>query len=443
MNKDEQRLNTADAAQSVVSNEDPLAPVAPEHKQPAFGLLITAFCWGFLATGMIVGGSLVTRTDVATFTWLTAVGNGTSLLIGCAVGYVGYATSLNSGLLFQLTYGRLGAWLPVGMIVAMATGWHAIVAGAIGYTWSNSDSGWGYVAAASVAGLLITAATYFGIKSIERVSMPAAVALLVAGIYSLWSQVGSIGGWDAFLNAASKIEGPPMDHAEGLNLVIGSWIVGAVVMAEYTRFAKRLWVALAFPFVALMLAQWFMQVLGAVSTTVSGSYDFTVFMKNQGALLGGLGVVAMTLALWTSGNANLYFPVIQSSVVLRRSPKFLTVVLGIIGTALAFGVYQYFESYLNVLANIVPPLVGPVLARFYLCARLDVDTFTDRDRVEPLWVGVASYAAGALSTLVSPDFMIPSLFGLLVSVLLYWVIATGRAAAGSKRTGNEEKVSQA
>jgi cytosine permease len=441
MDKLEPRPYATDAENTVVSSEDPLSPVAPEHKQPAFGLLITAFCWGFLATGMIVGGSLVTRTDVATFTWLTAVGNGTSLLIGCAVGYVGYATSLNSGLLFQLTYGRLGAWLPVGMIVAMATGWHAIVAGAIGYTWSNSDSGPSYVIAASAAGLLITAATYFGIKSIERVSMPAAVALLIAGIYSLWAQVGSIGGLDAFLAEASLVEGDPIDRAEGLNLVIGSWIVGAVVMAEYTRFAKRLWVALAFPFVALMLAQWLMQILGAVSTTVSGSYDFTVFMKDQGPLLGGLGILAMTLALWTSGNANLYFPVIQSSVVLRRSPKSLTIVLGLIGTCLAFGVYQYFETFLNMLANIVPPLVGPVLARFYLCARFDVDTFADKTSVEPVWVGIASYAAGALSTLVSPEFMIPSLFGLVVSVLLYWLLVKLRSLVGPSRNAKEGEAS--
>ncbi|EED36256.1 permease, cytosine/purine, uracil, thiamine, allantoin family [Luminiphilus syltensis NOR5-1B] len=420
----EDQVQVLNQAQAAVSDpDDPLSPVSPEHKQNALPLLITAFCWGFLATGMIVGGNLITKTDTASFLWITFFGNLTSLAIGCGVGYVGYKTALNSGLMFQLTYGRLGAWLPVVMIVLMASGWHAVVAGAIGYTWTNENAGTLYLLAASAAGLLITFSTYFGIKGIEKISVPAAVALLVTGVYSLFGQIADAGGWGEFSAAADAASDGSITNLEGLSLVVGSWIVGAVVMSEYTRFAKRTWVALAFPFVALMLAQWFMQILGAVSTIVMQSYDFTVFLKQQGALFGAMGIIAMTLALWTSGNANLYFPVIQSAVVSQRSPRVMTLVLGLFGTLLAFGVYAYFESFISLLANIVPPLVGPVLAKFYLCQRMDVSRFSDPTAAAPGWVAVLAYFLGAGSTLVSPDFMMPSLTGLLVAMFVYWLLA--------------------
>ena len=416
-----------------MNQDDPMSSVSLEHKQNSFPLLITAFCWGFLATGMIVGGNIITRTDASTFLWITFLGNSISLAIGCAVGYVGFKTSLNSGLLFQLTYGKVGAWLPVGLIVIMATGWHAIVAGAIGFTWTNSAAGPLYLVAATIAGLLITGGTYFGIKGIEKISVPAAIALLLTGVYSLAAQIASVGGWGSFKLAASSVEGVEIASLEGMNLVVGSWIVGAVVMSDYTRFAKHVWVAFAFPFVALMLSQWFMQVLGAVSTIAVGSYDFTVFLKEHGAILGAAGVVAMTLALWTSGNANLYFPVIQSSVVLKRSPRFMTLVLGLIGTLLAFGVYQHFESFINLLANVVPPLVGPVLAKFYLCDRMDIGKFSDPRHASPSWIAIVSYSLGALSTVVSPDSLMPALTGLVVSIIVYWsldkIVRSTRAVA--------------
>ncbi|GIT37594.1 MAG: hypothetical protein Ct9H300mP6_14620 [Gammaproteobacteria bacterium] len=37
-----------------------------------------------------------------------------------------------------------------------------------------------------------------------------------------------------------------MTTIEAINIVIGSWIVGAVVMPEYTRFAKKGWVQLLY-----------------------------------------------------------------------------------------------------------------------------------------------------------------------------------------------------
>ena len=117
-----------------------------------------------------------------------------------------------------------------------------------------------------------------------------------------------------------------------MNLIIGSWIVGAIVMPEYTRFAKKAWVAIAIPFIVMMLAQWFLQIIGAMGGVVSGTYDFTTYMLAQGAVVGAIGVIAMSLALWTTGDANLYLPAVQTASVFRRPQRVMTVICGLLGT---------------------------------------------------------------------------------------------------------------
>src|SRR5690606_19874760 len=104
----------------------------------------------------------------------------------------------------------------------------------------------------------------------------------------------------------------PMTDLQAINLVIGSWIVGAVVMPEYTRFAKRAWVAIAIPFIVLIVTQLFLQAVGALGGVVSGSADFTGYMRTAGPFISLFGLVAMSFALWTTGDANLYLPSIQT-----------------------------------------------------------------------------------------------------------------------------------
>ena len=119
---------------------------------------------------------------------------------------------------------------------------------------------------------------------------------------------------------------PKMTTVEAINIVIGSWIVGAVVMPEYTRFAKKGWVAVAIPFIVLIIAQWVLQILGALTGVVSSDSLFSTFLGidlniliQQGMIIGWIGIIGMSLALWTTGDANLYLPVIQTSSILKKS----------------------------------------------------------------------------------------------------------------------------
>ena len=412
------------------SADNPIAPLSADQRRGAGPLLTLAFGWGFLVTGLFTGGILGAGQRfwpdivVATF-----AGNFANFVIGAVVGYIGYRTACNSGLLYRLVYGRIGAYIPVLIIAVLLIGWQGIVVGAFGSAWAgNTDSSTFYVVAI-LAGLLFTATTYFGVKGLESVSIPAVIVLVLVGLYAAWLNIDRAGGWGGFLElsaATAAASDTPLSPLRAINLVIGSWIVGAIVMAEYTRFARRAWVAIAIPFIVMIIAQWFLQIVGALGGVVSGTFDFTAYLSAEGVVLMYIGIVGMSLALWTTGDANLYLPVIQTSAVFRRPQRVMTLLCGLIGTLVGLGIYQRFGQWIELLASIVPPLIGPVIAHYYFVMRTRFSEATLE--AGPVWnpAAILAYVVGATiallnanNILISPETVVPALSGLVASVVAY------------------------
>ena len=422
---------TLDRALEAESPDNPFAPVRPEQRQGTFPMLTLAFGWGFLITGLITGGQLGAGVPFwPDLIGATFVGNFVNFVIGGLVAYMGYRTACNSGLLYQFVYGRVGVYLPIIFLAILMTGWQAIVVGAFGFAWAQDFDSPTFYAVATLGGILFTVTTYFGVKGIEAVSVPAVTILVLVGLYAMYLNIDQAGGAAAFLELSrSTASESPISFLAAVNLVIGSWIVGAVVMAEYTRFAKRAWVALAIPFIVLMVSQWFLQIVGALGSVVSGSADFTTYLLQQGMIVGGIGVIAMSLALWTTGDANLYLPVIQTAAVFKRPKHAMVVVWGLLGTVLGLGLYRYFEFWIFLLASLVPPLIGPMIVDYYIVHKRRYDP-ADLERLHTWnWAAIAAYAVGASGAylvsqdiLLSSEVFVPSLFGLVLSMLCYALI---------------------
>jgi cytosine permease len=330
-----------------------------------------------------------------------------------------------------MAYGNKGAWLPVLLLTALLTFWQGIVVGAFSFAWVQSfDSPWFYVIAI-FAGLLYTFTTYFGVQGLERVALPASLILTAVLLYAGWYNVDKAGGWTAFLALSAQTAAHnPITDMQAINLVIGSWIVGAVVMPEYTRFARHAWVAIAIPFIVLIVAQFFLQFVGAMGGVVSGSADFSGYMRTIGPWISLFGLVAMSFALWTTGDANLYLPSIQTSHLFRLPKKLMVIVLGVAGTLIGLGIYQRFMEFIGQLANIVPPLIGPVIVDYYLCNRM-------RYRPEllarmPAWnpVAIVAFVIGAVAAHYPPDWLAAGLWGLVVSMVAYALLYFAAAAVG-------------
>ena len=416
------------------SADNPVTALSEQQRRNAGPLLALAFGWGFLVTGLFTGGLLGNGLpfwpDIVLASFL---GNLVNFIIGAFVGYIGYKTACNSGILYRYVYGNAGAYIPVVFISILLIGWQGIVVGAFGATWTTAlhpelpvseiFSSTTFYIAAVFAGILYTATTYFGVKGLEKVSIPSVSVLVFVGLYAIYLNIQQAGGLSTFQALSAELAAKnPLTMVQAINLVIGSWIVGAVVMPEYTRFAKKTWVAIAIPFIVLIFAQWFLQIVGALGGIVSGDFMFTTYLMDQGMIIAWIGIIGMSLALWTTGDANLYLPVIQTSSIFKRPQHVTTVICGTLGTILGLGLYQNFMEWINLLASIVPPLIGPVIVEYYFVNREKFHTghFDNISKWNP--AAFIAYILGAASTFYSPDWGTPSLIGLLVSMLVYLIL---------------------
>jgi len=412
--------------------DDPHAPLGPSQRRATMPLLLMAFGWGFLITGLMVGGALGSGISFDGLIQATAIGNGVNFVLGALTGYIGYKTGCNSGLLYKIVFGGTGERVPALFVSLLTICWQGIIVGAFGFAWTQSFESNAFYAVAVFGGLLFTFTTYFGVRGLELVSIPATLILVFVGLFAGQINIDAAGGWQGFLAlsdaAAAK---SPLTMVQAVNIVIGSWIVGAIVMPEYTRFAKHAWVAIAIPFIVMVVSQWFLQIVGAMGGIVSGSADFTTYMLAQGPLIGAIGVIAMTFALWTTGDANLYLPAVQTASVLNQSQKRMTVVCGLIGTVLGLGIYSHFLYWIDLIASLAPPVIGPLIVEFYVLGR---DRFSQAglDRVAP-WRPLAfvSYAIGAGSTFLAPDWLAKSLVGLGVAMLLHLILGLAMRPRGA------------
>lgn len=422
-----------DPAAEQSSADNPHAPLRDDQRRDAFPLLTLAFGWGFLITGLMVGGALGNGLPFGDIVRASFMGNAVNFAIGALVGYIGYRTAFNSGLLYRYVYGGLGAAAPAVFLAALTIGWQGIIVGAFGFAWTQSFDTAAFYAVALFAALLFTGTTYFGVRGLELISIPATVILVLVGLYAAYMNVDAAGGWAGFTAmSAASAEKDPLTMVGAVNLVIGSWIVGAIVMPEYTRFARKAWVALAIPFIVLMIAQWFLQIIGAMGGVVSGSHDFTTYMLAQGAFIGAVGVLAMSLALWTTGDANLYLPAVQTASVFRRPQRVTTVICGVLSALLGLGIYQNFLFWVDLLASLAPPIIGPVLIDYYVVNREKYKKAAPGQL--PRWNPAAflAYAVGAASTFFAPPWMAKALAGLLVSMAVYLVLFYGAKAVGRR-----------
>jgi cytosine permease len=414
------------------SADNPLGALGPQQRRAGGPLLALAFGWGFLITGLLTGGALGAGLPLwPDLLWYSMLGNLINFGIGAAVGLIAWRTGCNSALLFRAVYGRFGAYLPVVFIALLTIGWQGIVVGAFAQVWTQAPGTALFYAVAIFAGLLYTVTTLYGVKGLEKVGLPAMIILIAVGLYSMWLNVDKAGGLAPLLDlSAATAAKAPLSGLDAINLVVGSWIVGAVVMAEYVRFSRSAVMAIAIPFVVLVVDQVFLHLVGSLGAVVSGSADFTTYMTSIGGWVGLFALVGMTLALWTTGDTNLYLPSVQTAALFRKPKRVTVLVCGLLGTVLGLGIYERFLDWINLLAIVVPPVIGPVLADWYLVRSVQRDRYEAEPAFALNFAAVASFVGGAIIAANSAAIaaavpwltLAPALLGLLGSMALYVVL---------------------
>jgi cytosine permease len=316
--------------------------------------------------------------------WALTLGSVVLELVAVLVGVAGVREGLSTSVLARWTgFGRYGSALMGLIISASLIGWfgiqnaffaegmHTLAPWAAPWVWSV------------VTGLAVTVLVIYGFRSMRWIAFIAVPAFQVVVAYSVITQLATadIG---ALLSAGPL--GEPMTIAAGATLVAGSYMAGATIVPDMTRFNRSPRDVIKQSVVSITLGQYVMGLIGVLMAyAIKGADPVGILATTAGTV----GVVTLVAAVMKINDWNLYSSSLGivnaiatlTGIRVRRVPA--TLVIGVLGTALsAAGFLDRFADFLLVLGVCLPPIAGIVVAEYYLVRRWRGQLDSSRERGE-------------------------------------------------------------
>ena len=263
-----------------------------------------------------------------------------------------------------------------------------------------------------IAGGLMTASAYFGIKAIEIVSFVSVPLIAILGSYSMISAVNAGGGIAAVFG-----QNQGMTTVAAIGLVIGSFVSGGSATPNFTRFAKSTTSAVITTVIAFFIGNTLMFSFGAVGGAFTGKDDIFYVMIAQGLLIPALIVLGANI--WTTNNNALYTTGLGYANITGINKKPLVLIAGIIGTLGALWLYDNFVGWLSLLNATLPPIGAVLVADYFARRRSYMDLGSDDPEVK--WAPIVALIAGAMTGWMTTNFGIVSINAMVVAILVYFV----------------------
>ena len=348
-------------------------------------------------------------------------------LIGWLMGSIGARTGFNSYLLVRLAFGDAGARVVNLAFSISLLGWFGINLNLFGLAIAGlSDELFGIIPpellVTIVASLLITVTTIIGFRAINLVStlmIPVLAFVAMALLVTATSQTAPV-------VAASQGE---MSLGDGISAIVGSIVIGSIIMPDITRFLRTSGGALLTSGTSYMIAQPFVMWVAASAAMVLGTEDIISIMLTLGL---GLGAFIIIIAgSWVLNALNLYSAVLGVTASFPRlSARTVTVVLGVIGvTAGLMNILDSFVTFLFYLSVVFIPVAGVIIVDHFI-ARPEAYRVTEVEDNQPLnrWGLLAWFMGAAIALAASEGFIgsvtrVAALDAMLTTAVLYWIAA--------------------
>ena len=417
-------------------------PVPRDARRPMWEVLVIrlgAFaCVPQLLLGSALGYGLGFREAV----WATLLGSVILQALSLALGAAACAEGLSTTLLAAWAgFGRIGSAL-VGAVIAVALmGWFGVQNGVFASGLFHA-TGWMNVPLWSV--VTGVAVTWITVKGYRLMSLIARIALPLFLLAVAWAAVRLLAGHSLAELLAAVPAGPRLSLPAAITAVTGSFIIGAIVTPDVTRFMRSgrdvLWMTV----IATFVGELTINLLAVAMALLLRTSDIVALMS---ALAGGIGATIAVASTIKLNNLNLYssslgFSTLVHALRLRRGTTIdrvrLTWWVGIASTVLSMlGILEHFIGFLVLLGVAIPPIAGIMLVDYFLLRRdraeLDRARATgglpaDSERLNP--VALAAWLLACASALLLPGVGIPALNALVVGSVAYGL---GMALAGRLR----------
>ena len=393
-------------------------PVDAAGRKSTLSMFMVMLGFTFFSASMWVGQQLAAGLDWWGFVWALLLGGLILAAYTGALGWIGAESGLSLDMLARRSFGTKGSWLPSAMISFTQIGWFGVglamfaipvAKELMGLEVTPDHMPWQGYLLVVIAGILMTASAYFGIKSLTIISYIAVPAVAILGTVAMIMAIqrGDAGLVEQFAKGTKDL-----GIIAGAGLVVGSFVSGGTATPNFTRFAKNARVGLWTTIIAFFIGNSLMFLFGAVSSIYVGGNDIFEVMLNLNLFY--LAVLVLGLNIWTTNDNALYSAGLGLSNIFGLSKKAMVLISGVIGTVAAVWLYWNFCDWLNVLNCTLPP-VGIILILHYFTHRGKPVKETVVD-----WSAVIGVIAGAVvANLVHWGFA--SLNGMAVAALCWLV----------------------
>lgn len=371
--------------------------VPASQKKNFWEICVVWIGYVFVVTGMQVGGTMGTSTDFATLLKALAVGSVVLLVLGTFMGLIALKTGNTFGMLCRYAFGKIGSNVISLMIVVTLIGWFSVDAYMIGQASNALFHALPIIPIAIVAGIAMTATALFGMKWMSKLSDIAVPLVLIFGIISIVLSVKSTGGLTGLFAIQPK---NPSSFNTLVSLSIGSFVCGAVSFTpDVLRFAKNKKQTLIIMFLAMMIANPLMIILGAVGSIATGYSDITFVLAAQGLLAPAF--IVMILNIWSTAQGCVYSGSLSLANTFRIDRKILVIGFGLAGTIGAvIGFYNYFGTFINFLATTIPALGGVFIADYLVKYRKGYPSLDGDDIPAVNWGAFIAWGLGIATNYV-------------------------------------------
>jgi cytosine permease len=376
----------------------------------------------FFSASMWVGQQLAAGLDWWGFVWALLIGGLILAAYTGSLGFIGAESGLSLDMLARRSFGTKGSYLPSAMISFTQIGWFGVglamfaipvAKELMGLDVTPDHMPWqGYLLVA-IAGILMTASAYYGIKSLTIISYIAVPAVAILGTVAMILAVkrGDMGLVEQFSQGTKDL-----GIIAGAGLVVGSFVSGGTATPNFTRFAKSARVGLWTTVVAFFIGNSLMFLFGAVSSIYAGGNDIFEVMLNLNLFY--LAVLVLGLNIWTTNDNALYSGGLGLSNIFGFSKKTMVIISGIIGTVAAVWLYWNFCGWLNVLNCTLPPVGIILILHYFMNRKAYADDTVPEKKVN--WWAVAGVVLGAVvANLVKWGF--PAINGMVVAAICFLI----------------------
>ncbi len=397
--------------------------VAKEGRKSTLSMFMVMVGFTFFSASMWVGQNLAAGLDFKGFIGALILGG---IILGAytgTLGYIGAETGLTLDMLAHRSFGKKGSWLPSAMISFTQMGWFGVglamfaipVAKEFLHLEVTPDymPVQGYVMV-GIAGVLMTASAYFGIRSLTIISYIAVPLVAILGTAAMIVAVKR--GDSTLVEQFAKVNDGSLGIIAGAGLVVGSFVSGGTATPNFARFSKSGKIGCIVTIIAFFLGNSLMFFFGAVSSIYAGGNDIFEVMLNLNMFY--MAILVLGLNIWTTNDNALYSSGLGLSNIFGYPKRAMVLTAGVIGTLTSVWLYWNFCDWLNILNCTLPP-IGAILIVSYFTNRNEY--YNDNPKINAVnWASVIGVIVGAVVANLL-HWGVPSINGMIVAVICYLI----------------------